>query len=200
MSKPEKILCVPVFVKEWQSVNSSKLNSFMGPSITYLDIDDIFDGRSCCMLDYVARAENGECGQVNYVIYAAKARVLSTSEGWICEYSNKFKTVRLGKPVTDNTLKEKPRLAQEPRPQVHPFGHRSNTGITNKHRIIQEPDYALNVEDSDLPEAFSSDWDEGDESEVEPDVRESDEEKSLEKLFNFAGIENTSNKFFTWGV
>ena len=99
MGSPGEILPLPVFAKEWKSVNSSNVGIPRVPRSTYMGLDDVFDGRSCCMLGYLSIEDNGECDQIDYVAYAAKKKAVSTEEGRICEYANKFKTVAIGTPT-----------------------------------------------------------------------------------------------------
>ena len=50
MKSPERYLALPVFQGKGQQINSSKVGTIRVPATSKLDMGDVFDGRSLCML------------------------------------------------------------------------------------------------------------------------------------------------------
>ena len=160
-------------------IDSKKIGPFQAPLTSKLDIDDVFDGRSCCVIDYLPCISNlYECEVPTHISYLVKKGVVSTKEGWICEYRHKEKCVEL-KP------KEKIIYAQgklEPR-RTHPFGHKTHKGLRNTHKQLEETDHLIDLDDEEF-----SDNDEnlrGEEEEEEEETYWSDDEgeKTLGEIF-----------------
>ena len=63
-------------------IRSSKIGEFHVPLTSRIDLDDVFDGRRTCLLDFISHA--GEMGTDNalYVMYVAKKGANSTSNGY----------------------------------------------------------------------------------------------------------------------
>ena len=60
MKSPGLILCLPIDAIEFKLLKSCKLQSdFYIPKSKRADIGDVFDGRSLCLLDYIAQADDG---------------------------------------------------------------------------------------------------------------------------------------------
>ena len=86
---------VPIYDREEQLARSRKVGIIRAPLKAHLDIEDVFDGRGTCLLDYISYdAENG-VDEATHVVYLAKKGVYSTREGWGCEYLRKCKVDEL---------------------------------------------------------------------------------------------------------
>ena len=81
MNSPEKILCRPVFAQIYQKAVSKKIGEFDAPLTTLLDLDDLFGGRSNCILDYLSCCNNNDVQVPSHIIYALKKGVISTGIG-----------------------------------------------------------------------------------------------------------------------
>ena len=59
MKSPERYLSIPAYCQEWQAIKSSKVGAIQAPRVTRLDVDDVFNGESMCILDYICNADDG---------------------------------------------------------------------------------------------------------------------------------------------
>ena len=91
MSRPEKILHAPVYCEDWQIIKSSKIGEFGAPLLSRLDLDDVFNGASVCLLDYIRTADEGECAIAEEVAYVMRKSAKPTTKGRICEYFDRCK-------------------------------------------------------------------------------------------------------------
>ena len=66
-------------------------------------MDDVFDGHSLRILDYVMEADNGRFDKPLYLMVVVKKGVKAKHDGWICEYDNKLKVVMLNEEEEDST-------------------------------------------------------------------------------------------------
>ena len=98
-------------------MNSSKIGDFHIPLNASLDVEDIFDGRSMCLLDELATFDDGSCAVVEGVIYVAKRGVFSTSSGWVCNYYLSSKVVKL--PVVADTEDKNARRRLNPKVKLN---------------------------------------------------------------------------------
>ena len=72
MDIPEKMIYAPVYCSTEQAANSSKLGLLRAPLTAKLDLDDVFDGRRTCLLDYLSYAAEGGIAEVTHVAFLAK--------------------------------------------------------------------------------------------------------------------------------
>lgn len=108
-SNPEKILHLPVYCEEWQTIRANKIGEFGVPLLARLDLDDVFNGTSVCLLDYLSTADEGNCAIVEEAIYIMKKSAKSTTSGWMCEYFNKCRIAKLAESNADDGLSRPPR-------------------------------------------------------------------------------------------
>ena len=102
MKSPGKILGVPVYMKEIQQINSSKLGGLVyAPKTSNLDLHDVFDGESLCLIDYICSAEGGDFDWPEHVSFMVKTGAQSTPTGWECVYDTQMKVVVLSKDKND---------------------------------------------------------------------------------------------------
>ena len=78
MDTTEKMLYVLVYCNTAQEVTSSKLGAIRAPLTAKVDIDDVFDGRRPCLLDYMLYAADAGADEVTRVAYPAKKGIVST--------------------------------------------------------------------------------------------------------------------------
>ena len=96
MRSPERFLSIPVYCEEWQPIRSSKIGVVQAPKVSRLDIDNVFNGESTCILDFISRADDGEYDDPLFFMVIVKKGTRSTSGGWVCDYDSKLKVVMLG--------------------------------------------------------------------------------------------------------
>ena len=61
MKSPDRILRLPIYAAEFTLIKRGKTQSDCYiPKSTRVDIDDVFDGVSLCLLDYLAHVDDGE--------------------------------------------------------------------------------------------------------------------------------------------
>ena len=183
MKNPEKILCLPLYIEESHLVKSTKIGSFLAPIKTRLDLDNVFDGRSSCLIDFFSSLRCGGHAKPTHVVYAVKKGVISSGDGWMCEYHKKVKCVALIENEVDETADESFKPITNKTKERRPFGHSRNYGIRNMAVQKEEADFMLDMEESEFEERNVSDWDFQSESEEEPVRNESEDEKNLDRLF-----------------
>ena len=88
------MLCIPVYVHSWQKVKNATLGEISIPLNSTLDIGNVFDGSSMCLLDELSTFDDGECADVEGVIYVAKRGVYCTTAGWVCNYYPSSRVVK----------------------------------------------------------------------------------------------------------
>ena len=95
---PGGYLAVPLYCEEWQSIRSSKAGLVQAPKVSRLDIDNVFNGESTCILDFIRQADDGEFDEPLYFMVIVKEGTRATDGGWVCDYKNQMKVVKLGEP------------------------------------------------------------------------------------------------------
>ena len=95
MEVPGEMQYVPVYCLTAQTVACTKLGIIRDPLAAKLDIDDVFDGRRPCLLDYMLYAADAGDDEVTHVASLGKKGVTSTVDEWGCEYHRKCKVVEI---------------------------------------------------------------------------------------------------------
>lgn len=93
-----KCIAFSDYTKAEKPIDASEIGAFNAPLTSRLDTDDVFDGGSLCIIDYLATANERTCQIPTHIIYVVKRRAISTEEGWACEYYRKAKCVKLVMP------------------------------------------------------------------------------------------------------
>ena len=91
MKSPERILDWPIYAKEGYLIRSAKVGALSSPKMAALDLDDVFGGRSLCLIDYVPAINGGEFDVPTFLVLLVKKGAPSTAEGWVCEYDGRAK-------------------------------------------------------------------------------------------------------------
>ena len=135
MSQKERVLRTPVYVRSWQKMANPILGEIAIPANSTLDVEDVFGGRSMCLLDELPTFGDGECADVEGVIYVAKRGVYSTPAGWICNYCLISKVAK---------------LAREPDKQDKNVRRRLNPKTKLNLPLLDTDDNLTDFEDCDL--------------------------------------------------
>ena len=143
MKSPERYLAMPIYSIGHQPFSSSKVGEVTAPLVTRLDVDDVFDGHSLCILDYVMEADNGCFDEPLYMMVVVKKGVKAKHDGWICEYDKKLKVVMLNE--NDSTKANH----QPPEEKTRP-----HTGLR------PEDDFLTDLTEADFSGVPSSRWNE----------------------------------------
>ena len=169
MKSPERILCMPIYTTEFTLIKIAKLNSdFYIPKASRIDIDDVFDGKSMCLLDYLAQVDDGELAIPRAVIYTVKEGVKSTLTGWVCTYRDACETALLS--TSKNATNRKGAL---PITQIVP-----RRDLVGEH---VSPDY----HESDPGDGFDlEEWDESHDDGGETEVNGDASDKELVSKMN----------------
>ena len=73
MKSPEKYIALPLYADEPQMANSSKIGTMDVPKVEAIDIDNVIDGKSYCIVDYIRTANDGEFDDpINLIILVKK--------------------------------------------------------------------------------------------------------------------------------
>ena len=129
MKKSEKILRMPGYCEQMQTIVRKKIGAPQVPMTSNIDMGDISDGRISRLLDYLSTVSDGERETPTHIVYVVKNGATSTGSGWICEYYNKAKCVDLSDPPCAGEEEvDADKIQTKPRPprQTRPFGHKSN--------------------------------------------------------------------------
>ena len=175
MKKPGNILRRPAYSEQIQTIVSKKIGAPQAPLTSNLDMEDIFDGRSSCPLDYSPTVSDSECEIPTRIVYVVKKGATSTGIGWIREYYNKAKCVDLCETSCTGAEEfgaDKIQTKQRPPRQTHPFGHKSNQGLRNTHMQIEHKYPLLDFVDADFDGDEYLDWDEEEEADEETECSE----------------------------
>ena len=95
MKSPGRFLALPAYVLTTYSVTSSQVGELYAPESTRLDIDDVFNGDSLCVLDYVMSAFDGGFDEPEHMMIVVKTGSILTPDGWVCDYEKKVKVIML---------------------------------------------------------------------------------------------------------
>lgn len=95
MKSPGRYLGIPVYLLGEKRFNSSKAGASTAPLVSRLDIDDVFGGKSLCVIDYIMGAHEGFLDEPLHIMFVVKKGAKSTVDGWVCEYEKKMKLVML---------------------------------------------------------------------------------------------------------
>ena len=162
---PQRFLALPVYVKESQLINSSKVGSHAVPKVGIVDIDNIFDGQSLCILDYIAEFNDGEYCKPLHVMYLVKTGVRSSHTGWECDYDNQAKVV----------------LLQEcGAPKATGKGKKKNDKPVEMNQSDRE---LSDLNDDDFDDVSVPEWDESEVEDEEPSDGESPSARKLNHDF-----------------
>ena len=169
MSRPEKVLCMDVYVTQWQPIVSSKAGEIRAPLEAKLDMDDLFDGRYVCLLDSLMIEDEGSPVKVDHLIFVVKKAARRTDARWVVDYYRRCKVKVLDTPpiVPD----ERPTMAQPPLLHIDSWQN------------SREPDTFSDVEEDAHSEGASIRWDASTESDEEPEAEENIDEQNLERDF-----------------
>ena len=113
---PERYLGLPVYEGEGRWVNSSKVGHLRVPKATTIDMDNLFDGRSLFILDFISSADDGEFDKPLFMIVLVKTGVHSTPDGWMCEYDPGTKVIML---EDGADRKNRPKAKKRPAPVAY---------------------------------------------------------------------------------
>ena len=168
MKSPEKYLCTPVTaVSESQIMKSSKIGVMAVPKKAFMELNDIFNGESVCLLDLIGSADEGKFDEPVNLIILVKKGSASTPTGWECEYDNKFKVV-----ILDNADKTKKGKGKMPLQVYH-------APLVLQQQNSNVDDELSSLRESDVSEVDSLAWNASTNSEEEPDHGESDDARDM---------------------
>ena len=93
---PGLILVLPVYVIDHAMITSQKLHrNFHIPKKDRVYTEDVCDGWSLCMADYLIQAQDGQTSYPNAFVDTLKKGVPTTSTGGVFEYTGRCKTTVL---------------------------------------------------------------------------------------------------------
>ena len=96
MPRPERVVALPAYVREWHTVTNSKLNGNINtPKLARVDIDNIFGGRSFCLLDHIVEMDDVMTDVPECVVYIGKEGVFREPAGRMLRYKPNCKSVKL---------------------------------------------------------------------------------------------------------
>ena len=76
-------------------MKSSKVGIIQVQKASRLDVGDLPNGESTCVLDYICNADEGDFDDPVYFMVFVKTGARSTDDGWVCDYDSKVKVVML---------------------------------------------------------------------------------------------------------
>ena len=160
---------MPIYTTEFTLIKSGELSSdFYIPKASMVDIDDVFDGKSLCLLDYLAQVDDGELAIPKAVIYTVKEGVNSSLTGWVCTYRDTCKTVVINS--SPDASKRK--------------GANSSTQIVPRRDLVEEH-VSLDYHESDLDDRLDlEDWDESLDEGCETEINGDASDKELVAKMN----------------
>ena len=174
---------VPAYAKTEQIANSPQIGQFSAPLTTTMDMLDVFGGSSLCILDYLATSNEWQCLIPTHVIYVDEKGVVSTDDGWVCEYYSGAKCVKLNRPNKVDADKADRSRGVPTKENYFPFGTAAHSGVRNLRRMEEETDYMMDMIDSELIDQ-SSGWGEVPQSEEEPQWTGSEDGKVVVEKFS----------------
>ena len=169
MKSPERILVQPVYALEYNLIKSQKLKrDIYIPKKAEVDIDDVFNGQSHCLIDYLIQANDGETAFPIAIINTVKEGVTSTTGGWVSQYTTNCKTTSI---IYETRKKEKQTCMKRP--------GRQQTQIVQLADIDDEH-CSPGPNEVTLP----TDWDESEKSGGETEMDGSGDDVELVKKIN----------------
>ena len=178
MRNPERYLATPLYCEEWLSVKSSKVGIIQVPKVSRLDIDDVFNGESTCILDYICAADDGEFDDPVYFMVVVKTGTRSADDGWLCDYDSKVKVVMLEEERAMSATPYTPATAQTP-PGLQP---RKLT----REEVDASEDLLTDFGEGDFSEVPTSQWNESSESDSHTDGGDTPEARNLRNQFTIS--------------
>ena len=79
-------MAMPVYEIATHQIISKKIGRFTAPVAATLDFDNVFDGRSLCLLQELSTLNDGQCAHVESIAILVKLGARSTTDGWVCDY------------------------------------------------------------------------------------------------------------------
>ena len=160
INKPERLLALPVYTTETVQIQSSKIGGEIAiPVAAKVDTDDVFDGRSLCLIEHFMKVDDGHFARPAHLAFVVKSGIKSTPSGWVCEYLHQCKVSTL------DYAKCKVKATILPK-QVKMF--------------TMEPQLERELNESDFGDNDDVDWGESEVSEEEPTPdNDADENQTL---------------------
>ena len=113
MKSPWKIPGLPIYTKWRHQTLSSKVGGLIyAPKTSILDLHDVFDGESLCLIDYISTASDGRFDWPKYMMFMVKTGALPTPQEWECDYDAQMKPVVMNKDKGDEIHGKDPRPIQ----------------------------------------------------------------------------------------
>ena len=168
-------------------MRSTKLGLIRVPLKAQLDIDDVFDGRRTCLLDYLSYVSEDGTEVVTHVVYLGKKGVNSTKDGWEMEYQRKCKVVALTN--REEPMEGFPNTPVLPSPKQRIVISQDRTRADTYARVFShvtgvasDVEIASDLSDDQYPSDFSDSWDVEQKSDSEPEQR-ANESKQWQRKF-----------------
>ena len=149
-----------------------KIGEIHIPLNSTLDMADVFDGRSMCLLDELSTFDSGSCAIVEGVIYVAKRGAYSTSSGWVCNYYHSSKVTKL--------TAESDKAAKNVRRKLNP---KSTMNLP----LLDTDDNLTDFEDGDFEGEVEYHWagEETSDDDLSEDARSDEDELLLRRYDKF---------------
>ena len=171
MKIPELYLAIPAYCEEWQPIKSSKVGVIQAPKVTRSDVDNVFNGESMCILDYICNADDGEYDEPLFFMVIVKKGTRSTAGGWVTDYDSKMKVVTLGQ---KNDMHSTP---------YTPATVRSQDRAPSRVEIEAGEDMMTDFDEDDFSEVPTCKWDESSQPDSHTDGGDSPQAKTLRGQF-----------------
>ena len=190
MKSPEKILGLPIYTKDTHQIHSSKVGGLIyAPKTSILDLDDVFDGESLCLIDYICTANDGCFDWPNYMMFMVKIGARSTPQGWGCDYDAQMKLVMLDTDKNDQIHgKHAPPIEVTEAAEIPSQANFSRIFDSVDTQVIPvrlygDSDVESRGNSSNYSDVATSSWDESSTPDTEPRDGQSPEARALGRSF-----------------
>ena len=180
MRSPERYLAIPMYCEEWHQICSSKVGMLQAPLVSRLDIDNVFNGESTCILDYVSHADAGEHDEPLYFMVIVKKGTRTKDGGRVCDYTNKMKVVMIGDESTMCPTQFTPATARTQ-------GVNSQSRMPSNAEVEAADDMMPDFEEDDFSDVSTCRWNESSEGDSHTDGGDSPEARNLRNEFAISG-------------
>ena len=149
------------------------------PKVSQLDIDNVFDGESTCIVDYICRADEGEYGDPLYFMVIVKKGTRTKDGGWFCDYDKKMKVATL---VEENAMSPAPFTPATARTQ----GVNSHNRVPSHVEVDASDDMTADFEEADFSDVSTCRWNESSAGDSHTDGGDSPEARNRRNQFTIS--------------
>ena len=146
------------------------------PKVSRLDVGDVFNGESTCVLGYICHADEGDFDDPIYFMVTVKKGTRSMTDGWVCDYDNKVKVVIIDEGGAMTSTPYTPATAQS---QVA----NSQRRLLSLGEVDASEDMMTDFDEADFSDVSTCRWNESSEADSHTDGGDAPEARNLRNQF-----------------